>query len=155
MITTTQYAAKYGVTRNTASDRAKRGAIAAQMIGGKWYVADEPVETPKKGGGFRGNQKFCGGCGMWKGLTLYSASRRERTGGLCKPCNAHGQRVRQGDGNSPESLSYKQEVKAQVELRDMRAMRLLGERNARIKAHAARIEAMGLCGDGEDWPNGE
>jgi len=155
MIPANAYAKKHGLANSTVHSLARRGKIGHRRDGVFLHVDDVPPPTPTKGRSHRGDAKFCGGCGLWKPLSEYSPSRRVRPGGLCRQCNAHRERVRSGKATSPESISYKREIVAQLELQEAREHSRLREREARIQAHAERIEAMGLCGDGEDWPDGK
>ncbi|MGB1100663.1 MAG: hypothetical protein ACPGYS_07115 [Flavobacteriales bacterium] len=154
MIPANDYARKYGVTNPTVHYWVKTGKVNG-MKDGMYLHVEDMLPPVKQGDSFRGDEKRCGFCRMWKPLTDYSKSRRERAGGLCRPCNAHQERVRTGKGASPDTISYKQEIAAQVEVVEAKKIRRLGERNARIEAHAKRIEARGMSGDGKDWLDGE
>ena len=150
MIPASDYARKYNLHNGTVHGLAKSGRLNHMRKGVFLHVEDVP--PPKtKGKSFRPGEKRCPSCKQWKALDDYSPSRRG-TSGACKPCTAHHERIRTGKANSPESVSYAQEL---IALEQIRRMGLLAktERNRNIRKHAARIEAMGLAGDGERWPD--
>lgn len=154
MIPANDYARKYNITNPTVHYWVKTGKVHG-MKDGMFLHVEDMLPPVKQGESFRDGEKRCGFCEQWKPLSEYSKSRRERAGGLCRPCNAHQERARNGKGLSPDSIGYKQEIDAQLEVIEAKKIRRLGERNARIEAHAKRIKAMGLQGDGEGWPDGE
>ena len=154
MLPSNSYASKYNVSNSTVHGWVKTGKMNGAKDGIFLHVEDTPPPV-KQGESFRDGEKRCGFCEQWKPLADYSKSRRERAGGLCRPCNAHRERVRTGGGSSPDTISYKQEVLAQLEVIEAKKTSRLAERNARVKAHAGRIKAMGLQGDGEGWADGE
>jgi len=150
MIPATAYAGKYDIANSTVHSLAKSGRVNSARDGVFLHVEDVP--PPKtKGKSFRPGEKRCPSCKQWKALGEYSPSRRGISG-ACKPCAAHQQRLRMGKASSPESVSYQQELVALAQI-DQMGSKGLPERNRAIREHAARIEAMGLAGDGERWPD--
>lgn len=154
MIPSSEYARKYLVGKATVLDMVKRGDLTGMRDGIYWHVEDKAPQKKTEAAIHRNGKKLCSVCQRWLVLERYSPSRRQKSA-PCKDCTAHSERVRNGRGSSAESLSYKREVVAELEIKKMRELGMMKERNARIRAHAARIAAAGYAGDGEVFPDGE
>jgi len=150
MIPASAYARKYNIHNSTVHSMARSGRINSAKDGAHLHVEDVPPPPPRQNV-FRGNEKRCPTCKLWKPLEDYSPSRRG-VAGDCKPCAAHRERVSKGRASSVVSVSYAQELIALEQIRQM-GKAALPDRNRSIREHAARIEAMGLAGDGERWPD--
>ena len=156
MIPARDYGRKYNLTPGQVDYRIRQGKVHATKYGSFWHVADdEPVDLIC--GQIRDGKKRCGCCRQWKSLNDFSPSRRQSGSGMCRDCNAHMQRKlkpTKAGFISTVSLSYERELAAFEEIE--RAGRGGNyERRRRVTAHAKRIKAMGLQGDGEGWADGE
>lgn len=145
------YGRKYGVSNQTVIKRIKRGVIPGLMHGTCWYTEDKapPEKAPSSG-----NKKRCGMCGLIKNRYEDFSPSRAHKSGVCKDCNAHRERLRIGMTKHPKSISYDRELFALKELRELPDQGV-AMRERLIVQHAARIEAMGLAGNGEEFPDGE
>ena len=154
MIPSSEYARKYLVGKATVRDMVERGDLQGMRDGIYWHVEDKAPQKKTEKAIHRNGKKLCSVCQRWLELDRYSPSRRQ-TSAPCRECDAQKDRARKGKGNSAESLSYKREIVAELEIRKMRELGMMTERNARIRAHAARVAAAGYAGDGEVFPDGE
>lgn len=153
MISTREYVEKYGVTRETVRKWASEGRIAALMEGFGWSVEDclppDYPHHPPPGP----NLKRCGSCWLWKSRRDdFSPSRQSGARGICKDCMSHHERKRRLGVDDLQVKVGEQELRVLHELARMGEAGI--ERREAAKArHAARIENLGLCGDGRDWPH--
>lgn len=115
--------------------------------GGCSKVAVRNVPPPIEAKGFAAR---CVRCGAYpcesRGLYL-------DFNGKCRSCRRSKRLVGKGidQAASADIVAFLRTTANGNKYRDDRNPMTAAKREANIQAHAARIEAMGLCGDGKDW----
>lgn len=147
-----QYAAKHGGHASSIIRKVMGGRHDGTKVNNVWMILDAP--TPLRAHTNWQVKKRCGMCKVIKDRWADFSPSRQGSNGTCKECNAQLGRRYRGATTMPEYISYAQELKALSEQRstpeDMKPLRA-----AAIQAQAERIAAMGLAGNGKDFPNGE
>lgn len=156
MISTADYSRKYNANRTTVARWASEGRLYGFKQGRCWVVADEPAKqgaTTSARDKFSGGKIKCGTCRRRLSRHAYSDSDSGMASGRCIDCTNYLQRKRFGS-KTPATISYGLDLEVWRELENM-PEEIRRDRAAKMRAHAERIEAMGLAGDGKDWPDGE
>lgn len=104
----------------------------------------------KQGNDRIGDKKRCGHCCEYLPLSEFSPSHLKVNGRSCRLCIKLSKNNYRGSDFAMDKKIMSENAREAVD-RQKLPPGDAAERERRVQAHAARIEAMGLCGDGEDW----
>ena len=157
-ITASVYAEKYGIGENQARRLFSRGRIDGYVLGGdgtpgfgRLFIKDEPVFATRSEHRYRDGKKRCPSCLSWLDSSLFSPSEFKRTSGPCQMCARLGANGGKKTKCRIEMLISSNNKAAELEKQYVLSDQQRAEREDQIEAHANRIKAMGLQGDGEEW----
>lgn len=163
-IATSVYADKYGVNQNAVLRAARAGRIKSYTTretgGGRLgnesvFVEDALGPWSRVGSPYSGDRKRCSRCMTWLEKRDYAPSQYARPKAPCRLCQQAMSRKASGKYSDVDALIDASNKAAEVERQYVLTDEQRSEREERVQAHAARIEAMGLAGDGKDWLHGE
>lgn len=170
-ITAGTYAIKYGISVKSAREIACRGiarsyTLSSDGAGGQesLFLEDVDAISSRRGERYRGGKKLCGGCLSWLPRSEYYDCEWSPASRQCKVCTAAAVRrrkVKRRGASRPcpdiaiDNLITASSRAAEIEKQYVLTAEQREQREQRVQAHAARIEAMGLAGDGEVFPDGE
>lgn len=160
-ITAKTYASKYGTTPEAVRAACRRGSLPGYSnakgggaAGGEWvFVLDTPAKMARLDSPYRGDRKRCSACMTWLSRSSYATSQWDRPKAPCRMCNSLMWSRKKGQYDRVDALVDASSKAAEVERQHVLTDRQRSERELRVAQHAARIEAAGLAGDGEGWPD--
>lgn len=151
-LTIKQYCHQHYTTRNTVMTWLREGKLPSKWTkDGHYYKRRLVLDVKPKHLGL-GDQRVCSVCLRALALENFYINNRGSPRSICKQCYKEREAVKRhaerGELAEVMSIEHDWEISKHVAMLPPEA---LAERDQRIQAHTARVAAMGLQGNGEDW----